>query len=78
VLRFARAIDGVVQSLEPHRLCAYLYELASTFHTFHHDCPVLKAETAEVKESRLALCHITAKTLAIGLHLLGIRAIERM
>lgn len=78
VLRFGRAVDGVVQTLEPHRLCAYLYELASAFHTFHHECSVLKAESEEIKGSRLALCAITAKTLSIGLHLLGIRAIERM
>ncbi len=50
------SLDGVVQatahSLEPHRLCAYLYGVATTFTNFYERCPVLRAENAEVRRSR--------------------------
>ncbi len=77
LLAFGRALTEVEASLEPHRLCGYLYSLASSFSTFFQDCPVLKSEPAE-RASRLALCDLTARTLATGLDLLGIEAPQRM
>ena len=80
VLQLLQA-DGVVEAvaatLEPHRLCGYLYDVATTFSTFYEACPVLPAEPA-VRESRLVLCDLTARTLATGLGLLGIDTLERM
>src|SRR5205823_1223302 len=55
LLRFPTAVSGVVETLEPHRLCTYLFELATAFSTFFERCPVLKAPTAEQRRSRLAL-----------------------
>jgi arginyl-tRNA synthetase len=77
LLSFGRALSEVETTLEPHKLCGYLYGLASSFSTFFQDCPVLKAEPAE-RGSRLALCELTARTLATGLNLLGIEAPQRM
>lgn len=77
LLSFGRALSEVEASLEPHRLCGYLYGLASTFSTFFNECPVLKSEPAE-RASRLTLCALTARTLATGLELLGIEAPQRM
>ena len=77
LLSFARALSEVEASLEPHRLCGYLYALASSFSTFFQECPVLKSEPEE-RASRLSLCVLTARTLATGLELLGIEAPERM
>jgi arginyl-tRNA synthetase len=77
LLSFGRALGEVEASLEPHKLCGYLYELASRFSSFFEACPVLKAEPTE-RASRLALCQVTARTLATGLSLLGIPAPERM
>jgi arginyl-tRNA synthetase len=77
LLSFGRALVEVETTLEPHKLCGYLYGLASSFSTFFQDCPVLKAEPAE-RGSRLALCELTARTLATGLNLLGIEAPQRM
>jgi arginyl-tRNA synthetase len=77
LLGFGAAIRGVESSLEPHRLAGYLYQLATTFTSFYESCPVLKSEGA-TRASRLALAELTAKTLERGLHLLGIRAPERM
>lgn len=63
---------------EPHKLTAYLYQLASHYATFFEQCPVLKADTPAQVENRLFLCDLTARTLKQGLTLLGIRAPERL
>lgn len=76
--RFAEAIDGVVLDNRPNVLTDYLFSLAGVFTSFYDKCPVLKAETDERKTSRLALCDLTARTIAKGLHLLGIEVSERM
>ncbi|WP_437295523.1 arginine--tRNA ligase [Sorangium sp. So ce426] len=78
LLRFGAVVEDVAQTLQPHQLCGYLYGLADTFTTFYERCPVLKAESDDVRRSRLALCDLTAEVLAKGLGLLGIEAPERM
>ena len=55
-----------------------IYELAGLFMRFYEHCPVLRADTPAIKASRLRLCLITARTLRLGLSLLGIRVLERM
>ncbi|MEU6085098.1 arginine--tRNA ligase [Streptomyces sp. NPDC047108] len=75
---FADMLAGVAETYEPHKLAAYLYQLASLFTTFYDQCPVLKAETAETVENRLFLCDLTARTLHQGMALLGIRTPERL
>ncbi len=78
LLQLPAALEGVVTSLEPHRLCNYLYELAASYHAFYEKCPVLGAANAAQRLSRLALSHLVASTLALGLDLLGIDVVERM
>jgi arginyl-tRNA synthetase len=78
LLQFPRAVGQVVEKLEPHRLCQYLYDLAGHYHQFYEHCPVLPAEPEARRASRLALCNLTAQTLAQGLNLLGIETVERM
>jgi arginyl-tRNA synthetase len=75
---FADVLVEVETSLEPHRLCTYLYELAGVYTTFYEACPVLKAPDDETRRSRLALCALTANTLETGLGLLGITVPARM
>ena len=77
LLQFAEAIDAVAEELFPNRLCQYLFELSQKFNQFFEQCPVLQAEESE-RISRLSLCDVTAKTLKLGLNLLGIRVLERM
>lgn len=72
------ALDQVLVALQPHRLAAYLYELATRFSAFYEACPVLKAPTAEVRDSRLLLAACTRRALSVGLEVLGIVAPERM
>lgn len=77
LLQFASVIDKTVETLQPHRLCLFLYDVATTFTAFYEHCPVLKAE-GQVRASRLALCSVTARVLGQGLALLGIEAPEQM
>lgn len=77
LLQFPNAVQSVAESLEPHRLCGYLYGLAGAFHQFWENCPVKDAEPA-VRDSRLVLADFTGRTLARGLELLGIGVVERM
>jgi arginyl-tRNA synthetase len=78
LLSFPSVVAEVADTLCPHKLCGYLYELATTFSGFYEACPVLKAPSDEDRASRLALCDLTARILARGLELLGIAAPERM
>ena len=75
--RFGDVADEVGRTLQPHRLCNYLYELSSALAIFYEQCPVLHSSAA-VRDSRLALCLITKRALASGLTMLGIEALERM
>jgi len=74
-------LEGLLRDLEQtldfHRLSGYLFGLASVFTTFYEHCPVLRADEA-VRDSRLALCNLTARVLAQGLDLLGITGPEQM
>jgi arginyl-tRNA synthetase len=77
ILRLGEIVSLVCRELKPHHLCAYLYELATRFHAFFEHCPVLPAEGV-TRESRLALCELTARALGLGLDLLGIEHPEQM
>ncbi|UNO41228.1 arginine--tRNA ligase [Streptomyces sp. MST-110588] len=77
--QFGETVTEVAASYEPHKLAAYLYQLASLFTTFYEQCPVLKAEGGQEQiENRLFLCEVTARTLHRGMALLGIRTPERL
>ncbi len=78
LLGYDGALLEAVARFSPHRLCTYLFELASDFTVFYEHCPVLKAPSEEVTASRLALSDLTARVLAHGLGLLGIDAPEQM
>ncbi|WP_327268696.1 arginine--tRNA ligase [Streptomyces sp. NBC_01218] len=77
--RFGETLDEVAAGYEPHKLAAYLYQLASHLTTFYDQCQVLSDENApEVVENRLFLVELTARTLHTGMELLGIRTPERL
>ncbi|MGW0531010.1 arginine--tRNA ligase [Streptomyces sp. NPDC003032] len=75
---FAETVAEVAAEYAPHKLAAYLYQLASLYTSFYDKCPVLKADTPAQTENRLFLCDITARTLHQGMALLGIRTPERL
>jgi len=77
LLEFPATLARTAETLQPHRICGQLYEIASVFTTFYERCPVLRAPDP-VRASRLALCTLTAQVLARGLDLLGIAAPEQI
>jgi len=79
LLQFSEVLDQVAREAMPHLLCTYLYEIASLYMTFYEACPILKdGIEPDVRDSRLRLCHLVAKTIEQGLELLGIEVMERM
>lgn len=77
LLAFSSVVSSVAETLEFHKLAAYLYSLASAFTTFYEKCPVLRSE-GETRQSCLVLCDLTARTLELGLGLLGIESPDQM
>lgn len=78
LLRFDEALESVARDNRPNFLTAYLYELASKYSSFFENCPVLRAESEELRNSRLVLCALTARTIQKGLEMLGIQTVEKM
>lgn len=78
ILGFADVVTEVAAGSTPHRLCTYLFDLAQAFTSFYEQCPVLIAETEELRDSRLRLSAIVLEVLQAGLGVLGIRVPERM
>jgi arginyl-tRNA synthetase len=78
LLGFGAAVTESARTAEPHKLAAYLFDLASTFTSFYEQCPVLQAAEPALRDSRLALCSLTLRVLATGLGLLGIPVPDRM
>jgi arginyl-tRNA synthetase len=78
LLDFGSLVAQVAESAEPHRLSAYLFEVASLFTSFYEQCPVLKADDDETRSSRLALCAAVLRVLTVGLGLLGVPIPDRM
>ena len=77
LLQLSEVLNEVERDLLPNRLCQYLFELSQKFNQFYDQCPVLKADEPQ-RTSRLLLCDLTARTLKLGLSLLGISVLERM
>ncbi|MCL4108418.1 UNVERIFIED_CONTAM: hypothetical protein GTU68_046111 [Idotea baltica] len=78
MIQFGEVLPTVLDDFRPNVLAAYLYELATAYHKFWEACPVLKAESDEIRDTRLALCELTGRVLKHGLSLLGIAVPERM
>ena len=78
LLAFDGAVAETLEKFATHRLCTYLFELAQTFTSFYDACPVMRADTDELRTSRLALADLTARVLSTGLGLLGIESPDRM
>jgi arginyl-tRNA synthetase len=77
LLQLGTIVSEVERDLLPNRLCQYLFELSQKFNQFYDKHSVLQVEEP-IRTSRLVLCDLTAKTLKLGLDLLGIPVLERM
>ncbi|EEM9446339.1 arginine--tRNA ligase [Salmonella enterica] len=78
LLQFEETLTVVAREGTPHVMCAYLYDVAGLFSGFYEHCHILSAENDAVRNSRLKLAQLTAKTLKLGLDTLGIETVERM
>jgi arginyl-tRNA synthetase len=78
ILRLPETLELAASENKPNVLADYLFELANAYSTFYQECPVIKAESPERRDSRLALIDLTARTLKSGLHLLGIGTVDEM
>jgi arginyl-tRNA synthetase len=78
LLRLEESLLAAAEEYQPSLITAYLWDLAKTYSGFFQNCPVIRAESDALKQSRLLLCDLTARVLQRCLHLLGIRTVERM
>jgi arginyl-tRNA synthetase len=78
LMRLDEVLEEVSRDLYPNKLCEYLFELSQRFNQFYERCPVLAAETPQLRKSRAALCSLTADTLKLSLDLLGIRTVKKL
>jgi arginyl-tRNA synthetase len=78
LLRLNESLEAAALEYKPNLITAYLWDLAKAYSNFFENCPVLKAETTALRDSRLLLCDLTARVIKKGLELLGIQTVERM
>jgi arginyl-tRNA synthetase len=78
LVRVHETLDLAAAEYKPNHLTSYLWDLAKAYTGFFENCPVLRAEKPELRESRLLLCDLTARVIQRGLNLLGICTAERM
>jgi arginyl-tRNA synthetase len=76
--QFPEKVLVAEREYEPSVICRYLLDLCAAFNRFYHDCPILKAESEEIKSSRLALCEAAKYTIGNGLSLIGLEKTERV
>jgi arginyl-tRNA synthetase len=78
LLAFPEEVAEAAARRAPHRISTYALELAQTFTAFYRDCPVLKADSDELRDWRLVLTDLSRRTIAQSLALLGVSAPETM
>jgi arginyl-tRNA synthetase len=78
LVRFHDALTAAAKDYRPSQITSYLWDLCKSYSGFFQNCPVLKAETPELRQSRLLLCDVTARVIQKALDLLGIGTLERM
>jgi arginyl-tRNA synthetase len=78
LVKLPDVLNEVERELYPNRMCDYLFETSQKFNQFYESCSVNKAESEEIKASRLSLCTATAGTIRLLLTLLGIETLEKM
>ena len=78
IMNFSEVVDNASSTLHPHKLCTHIHSTSSAFASFYEACPILKTEDEALMKSRLALCDLTARSISIGLGLLGIQSPEKM
>ena len=78
VAKFNAMIEGACEEIAPHRICAYIYDLANAFNHFYHETKILTEEDVQKKSGWIALLILTRDILETCIDLLGFSAPERM
>jgi arginyl-tRNA synthetase len=78
LLRFGQTVHHADSSAHPHVIADHLFTLAKDVSSFYEACPILKAESDDLRQSRLGLAALAARQLRVGLGLLGIGVVDRM
>ena len=78
VLKFNDVFEAVCEETAPHKLCAYIYEIANEFNKFYHETKILSEEDEEKRSGYIALLGLTKRVLETCIDLLGFEAPERM
>lgn len=76
--RFNGAVENAFEELAPHKICAYIYELANAFNKFYHETKILKEEDVKIREGLIAVSLLTERVLETCIGILGFEAPERM
>ncbi|MBO5616902.1 MAG: arginine--tRNA ligase [Pseudobutyrivibrio sp.] len=76
--KFMAALTSAYEDMAPHKICAYIYDLANAFNRFYHDTKILAEEDEATKASYLKLLVLTRSVLEKSIDLLGFNAPERM
>jgi arginyl-tRNA synthetase len=78
ISRFPAVVQQAAREYRPLLVAAFVYDLASNFHSFYHGVPVLQADNAEMRAGRLRLVAAARQTLANAMNLLAIQAPDVM
>ncbi len=76
--KYPQILFSTCNTMKPHILCRYLLELAQSFNTFYHECPILKVEEVSIRNSRLALIEMVRKIMKHGMKLIHIDVLTEM
>ena len=76
--RFNGVLENAFEELAPHKVCAYIYELANSFNKFYHETKILGEENEEKRAGLVALLQLTKRVLETCIDVLGFEAPDRM
>ena len=76
--KYNSVMENAYEELAPHKICAYIYELANAFNRFYHETKILAEEDTDVQKSYVALLVLTKQILESCIDVLGFEAPERM
>ena len=78
LVQFNAMMQSAAEEMAPHKVCAYIYDLANAFNHFYHETKILGEEDEAKREGLLALLVLTKNVLETCIHVLGFSAPEKM
>ena len=78
LVKYNEMMENAYEELAPHKICAYIYDLANAFNHFYHETKILAEENEAKKQGYIALLILTKKVLESCIDVLGFEAPERM